>query len=33
MNDLVLPSLPEWQRWADAGAYPLDVLEPACRSS
>ncbi|MBI5256325.1 MAG: acyl-CoA dehydrogenase family protein [Burkholderiales bacterium] len=28
MDDLVLPSLPEWHRWADAGLYPLDVLEP-----
>ncbi len=28
MDDLVLPSLPDWHRWADAGVYPLDVLEP-----
>ena len=28
MDDLVVPSLPDWHRWADAGAYPLDVLEP-----
>ena len=28
MDDLVLPSLPDWHRWADAGAYPLDVVEP-----
>jgi len=28
MADLVLPSLADWQRWADAGAYPLDVIEP-----
>ncbi|MBK7613763.1 MAG: acyl-CoA dehydrogenase family protein [Vitreoscilla sp.] len=28
MDDLVLPSLPDWHRWADAGAYPLDVLAP-----
>jgi len=28
MDDLVLPSLPDWQRWADAGVYPLDVVEP-----
>jgi acyl-CoA dehydrogenase len=28
MADLVLPSLPDWHRWADAGAYPLDVVEP-----
>lgn len=28
MDDLVLPSLPEWHRWDDAAAYPLDVVEP-----
>ena len=28
MSDLVLPSLAEWNRYADAGAYPLDVVEP-----
>ncbi len=28
MQDLVLPSLPDWHRWADAGVYPLDVIEP-----
>ncbi len=28
MDDLVLPSQPEWFRWADAGYYPIDVLEP-----
>jgi acyl-CoA dehydrogenase len=28
MADLVLPSLADWNRWADAGLYPLDVLEP-----
>ena len=28
MADLVLPSLADWQRWADAGEYPLDVIEP-----
>lgn len=28
MQDLVLPSCAEWQRWADAGVYPLDVIEP-----
>ena len=28
MEDLVLPSLPDWHRWADAGVYPLDVIEP-----
>ena len=26
--DLVLPSYAEWHRYADAGVYPLDVLEP-----
>ena len=28
MSDLVLPSLPDWWRWADAGVFPLDVIEP-----
>ena len=28
MQDLILPSLRDWQRWADAGIYPLDVVEP-----
>ena len=28
MQDLVLPSHGDWLRWADAGAYPLDVIEP-----
>jgi acyl-CoA dehydrogenase len=28
MDDLVLPSSAEWHRWADAGVYPLDVIEP-----
>ncbi|NRF71009.1 acyl-CoA dehydrogenase family protein [Aquincola sp. S2] len=28
MDDLVIPSLPDWQRYADEGVYPLDVLEP-----
>jgi len=28
MQDLVLPSLGDWHRYADAGVYPLDVLEP-----
>ncbi len=27
MADLVLPSLPEWHRWSDAGIQPLDLLE------
>jgi acyl-CoA dehydrogenase len=28
MDDLVLPSLRDWHRYADAGVYPLDVIEP-----
>ena len=28
LDDLVLPSLAEWHRYADAGVYPLDVIEP-----
>jgi acyl-CoA dehydrogenase len=28
MNDLVLPSMADWNRYADAGVYPLDVVEP-----
>ena len=28
MDDLVLPSLVDWNRYADAGVYPLDVIEP-----
>ncbi len=28
MADLVLPSQPDWHRYADAGVYPLDVIEP-----
>ena len=28
MHDLILPSLPDWHRYADAGVYPLDVIEP-----
>ena len=28
IDDLVLPSQREWQRFADAGVYPLDVIEP-----
>lgn len=27
MDDLVLPSLPDWHRHADAGAYPLDLIQ------
>lgn len=28
IDDLVLPAHAEWQRYADAGVYPLDVIEP-----
>ncbi|HEX7440471.1 MAG TPA: acyl-CoA dehydrogenase family protein [Caldimonas sp.] len=28
MDDLVLPSLADWHRYADAGVYPLDLVEP-----
>lgn len=28
MDDLVLPSHREWQRFAEASVYPLDVIEP-----
>ncbi len=28
IDDLVLPSQPDWHRYADAGVYPLDVIEP-----
>ncbi len=28
MDDLILPSHGDWRRWADAGVYPLDVIEP-----
>ena len=28
IDDLVLPSIPDWFRYADAGVYPLDVIEP-----
>ena len=28
IDDLVLPSQAQWHRWADAGLYPLDVIEP-----
>ena len=28
MADLVLPSMAEWHQWSDAGAYPLDLIEP-----
>lgn len=28
MDDLIVPSIADWQRWADAGVYPSDVIEP-----
>ena len=28
MDDLILPSHGDWHRWADAGVYPLEVIEP-----
>ncbi|MDE1950274.1 MAG: acyl-CoA dehydrogenase family protein [Burkholderiales bacterium] len=28
MDDLILPTLAEWQRWDEAGVYPLDLVEP-----
>src|SRR5262249_37300574 len=28
MDDLIVPSCADWHRWADAGVYPLDVIEP-----
>ena len=28
MDDLILPSHRDWHRWADAGVYPIDVIEP-----
>jgi acyl-CoA dehydrogenase len=28
MEDLVLPSLADWHKYADSGVYPLEVLEP-----
>ena len=28
IDDLVLPSYADWHRYADAGVYPLDVIEP-----
>ncbi|HEY0856376.1 MAG TPA: acyl-CoA dehydrogenase family protein [Albitalea sp.] len=31
MDDLVLPSMADWHRYADAGVYPLDVIEPLKR--
>jgi acyl-CoA dehydrogenase len=31
IDDLVLPSMADWHRYADAGVYPLDVIEPLKR--
>ncbi|MEP7282039.1 MAG: acyl-CoA dehydrogenase family protein [Rubrivivax sp.] len=28
MSDLVMPSMTDWHRYADAGVYPLDVIQP-----
>jgi acyl-CoA dehydrogenase len=33
MDDLVVPSMVDWNRYADAGVYPLDVLEPIKRAA
>ena len=33
MQDLILPSHRDWQRWAEAGVYPLDVVEPLKRQA
>ena len=33
MDDLILPSHRDWHRWADAGVYPLDVIEPLKRQA
>ncbi|MBS0318224.1 MAG: acyl-CoA dehydrogenase family protein, partial [Proteobacteria bacterium] len=33
MDDLILPSHRDWRRWADAGVYPLDVIEPLKESA
>jgi acyl-CoA dehydrogenase len=33
LDDLVLPSHAEWHRYADAGVYPLDVIEPLKRQA
>lgn len=33
MDDLVLPSYADWHRHADAGVYPLDVVEPLKRQA
>ena len=33
LDDLVLPATAQWQRYAAAGVYPLDVLEPLKRQA
>jgi acyl-CoA dehydrogenase len=33
VDDLVLPSHADWHRYADAGVYPLDVIEPLKRQA
>jgi acyl-CoA dehydrogenase len=33
IDDLVLPSHADWHRYADAGVYPLDVIEPLKRQA
>ena len=33
LDDLVLPENPQWQRYAAAGVYPLDVIEPLKRQA
>lgn len=33
MDDLVVPSIGDWNRYADAGVYPLDVIEPLKRTA
>ncbi len=33
LDDLVLPEMAQWQRYAAAGLYPLDVIEPLKRQA
>ena len=33
LDDLVLPANAQWQRYAAAGVYPLDVVEPLKRQA
>ena len=33
LDDLVLPANAQWQRYAAAGVYPLDVIEPLKRQA